>query len=518
LRGHRAFLIAVCVPALLAGGCASLPPNGNKPVSRAFDQAEETALGRALSAAYAAHPGRSGFEILDTGRQALQARLALIEAAQRSLDLQYYIWNSDASGSYMARRVLLAADRGVRVRLLLDDVNVGGRDPILAALDVHPLIEVRIFNPNAGRDGPGKTLSLLGDLQRLNRRMHNKTFVADGAAGIVGGRNIGDEYFDLHAESNFRDRDLLAVGPIVREISANFDVYWNSPLAYPVSALQGERLEPEGIGPALVRARERAGDATALREAPPGNAPAGLARIGELLPLLIWAEAELVYDPPMPEDAAGNAPKATARALGAVVQAARREVLVESAYLILGEPQLDNVRALTARGVAVRALTNSLATNDLTANHAGYARTRRRMLESGMELFEFRPDATSCRDLVGDAGRCGAGKAFALHAKSVVIDREVLYVGSFNVNLRSVYFNSETVLIVRSPELAAQVAGAVEVDMRPGNSWRVLLDGDGRLAWDPGEGNAVLRHEPDTSWWRRFKVKVIGLLPLEKYY
>jgi putative cardiolipin synthase len=515
---RRAIAVAALGLLSLLSACATLPSNRENAVSTAFDRPGETALGQVFAAASVAHPGRSGFEVLDTGRQALQARLALIEAAQRTLDLQYYIWNSDVSGGYMARRVLLAADRGVRVRLLLDDVNVGGRDPVLAALDGHPLIEVRIFNPNAGRQGAAKTFSLLGDLKRLNRRMHNKTFVADGAAGIVGGRNIGDEYFDVHAEANFRDRDLLAVGPIVRDISGNFDAYWNSPLAWSVSALEGERLAPEAVGAALAQARERAAESPGLREPPPRDAQAALALLRESLTRLVWAEAELVHDPPVPEDTTDTTPKATARALGAVIATARREVLIESAYLILGEPQLDGVRSLTARGVTVRALTNSLATNDLTANHAGYARTRRGMLERGLDLYEFRPDAQSCRELVADERRCSGGAVFALHAKSIVIDREVLYVGSFNVNLRSAYFNSETALIVRSPALAARVAEAVGVGMRPGNSWRVALDGDGRMTWDPGGGGEVLRHEPGTSWWRRLKVNLVRLLPLEKYY
>lgn len=513
----RPWRIAALGPLLLLVACATLPPNRDNPVSTAFVRPESTALGQIFAAASSDHAGESGFEVLDTGREALQARLALIEAAQQTLDLQYYIWNSDASGTYMARRLLLAADRGVRVRVLLDDINIAGRDPVLAAMDGHPLIEVRIFNPNASRQGAARTLGMIGDLKRLNRRMHNKTFVADGAVGIVGGRNIGDEYFDLHATSNFRDRDLLAAGPIVRHVSANYDAYWNSPGAWSITALDGARLAPEAVDRALAQARQGAADASALRESPPIDREAGLALMREVAARLVWAEAELVYDPAVPEDASGGTPKATARALAAVINAARREVLVESAYLIVGEPQLENVRLLTSRGVVVRALTNSLATNDLTANHAGYARTRRAMLESGLDLYELRPDAQTCRELVGDERRCGAGAVFALHAKSIVVDREVLYVGSFNVNLRSLLFNSETTLIVRSRELAERVAQAVETNMRPGNAWHVVL-GDGEISWDPGGGGEVHGHEPGSSWWRRFKVGIISLLPLEKYY
>lgn len=510
--------VVLCLVYLLAA-CATLPPNTGNPVSSAYDEPGTTALGQLLSGLSSAHAGQSGFLILDTGRQALQARLALIESAQRALDLQYYIWNSDISGRYMARRLLLAADRGVRVRLLLDDINIGGRDALLAALDSHPNIELRVYNPIAAREGAAKLLVLLGDFSRLNRRMHNKTFVADGAVGIIGGRNIGDEYFDLHTQMNFRDRDMLAAGPVVQDISGNFDAYWNSSWAWSIMALKGERLAEEEVGPALTQARASATDASRLRDVPPQEMPAALAAMRASLSQLIWAEAELVYDPPVPADVAdSDAGKTTARVLGELTLAAQRDVLIESAYLILGTAQLQAVRDMRARNVQLRALTNSLASNDVTVNHAGYARTRRAMLESGMDLYELRPDAQSCEQLIADVQRCGKEAVFALHAKSVVFDRRILYVGSFNVNLRSAYLNFETALIVHSPELAQQVAAAIETNLQPGNSWHVGLDAQGTVQWETGAGDETLNHEPATSWWRRFKVGLIKLLPLEKYY
>jgi len=415
----------------------------------------------------------------------------------------------------MARRILLAADRGVRVRVLLDDVNIGGRDALLAALDTHPNIEVRIFNPVAARSGTAKMLGFLEDFSRLNRRMHNKTFVADGALGIVGGRNIGDEYFDLHAHVNFRDRDMLATGPIVRDISKNFDAYWNSAWAWPAATLAGERLKPEALGAALAQARARAADASLLHDAPPQDVQAGLAAVREIVPQMSWANAELVYDPPVPKDVAdNNTVKLTAQTLGALSRAAQHEVLIESAYFILGDAQLDNVQKLTSRGVKLRALTNSLASNDLTTNHAGYARRRTAMLDNGLELHELRPDAAACAIWIDAAGYCGKGKV-SLHAKTVVFDRKTLYVGSFNINLRSAYLNSETVLVIHSPHLAEQVARDIELAMAPDNSWQVSRDASGQLRWS-GAGQ-TWTHEPDTDLWRRFKSGLFSLLPMEKY-
>ena len=506
----------LCV--FLLSACESLPANSNNPVSAAFDAAETTALGRVLAPLSAEHAGVSGFNVLDTGREALNARLALIEAADHAVDAQYYIWNSDASGRYLARRLLVAADRGVRIRLLLDDVNIGDRDNVLAILDSHPNVEIRIYNPFASRAGLAKGLDFLGEFGRLNRRMHNKTFVVDGAAGIVGGRNVGDEYFDMHPQLNFRDRELLAVGPIVRDISANFDAYWNSPWAYPISLLTRDRANASGAASALNDIRSRVNDASELRYTVPMDAAAGLTFARALASQLTWAPAELVFDEPTPQMGDHAIRGLAAQALGRQTAAAQSDVLIESAYFVLGDEQLKNAAALTRRGVRVRVLTNSMASNDLATNHAAYARHRRAMLERGLELYEFRPDAASCKELITDTALCSTPVEYGLHAKSVVFDRKVLYVGSFNANLRSTYLNFETVLIVHSPELAERVARDIETNLQPVNSWRVQLDSAGRLAWADADAAVEYDHEPMTSWWSRFKVGILKMLPMEKYF
>ncbi|MCK0164663.1 phospholipase D family protein [Marinobacter sp. S6332] len=501
---------------LFMQGCAQLPPHNAPPLSYAFDRPDETRLGRQVQPHLPDQSGYSGFYIQDAGRQAFLQRAALIEAAEQSIDAQYYIWNSDVSGSYLARRLLVAADRGVRVRLLLDDVNLDGRDTLLAALDQHPNIEISIYNPFAIRSGIGKWLNFISDFQRLNQRMHNKTFVVDGALGIMGGRNIGDEYFDLHPQVNFRDRDVLIAGPVVADLTANFDAFWNSRSSYLMSQLEPDAAQELGLSTELEQIRAAASDGTGLTRVPPQDSASALEYISQILPALVWAEGELVFDSPTVygQDVT-DSPQRSAQALYQLVEEAGKEILVESAYLILGDDQLDILRQVKARGVRVLALTNSLASNDLTTNHAGYARRRGAMLANGLELYELRPDAEACLSWIAMPDFCRSGSV-GLHAKSAVFDRKALYIGSFNINLRSIYLNSETVLVIHSAQLAERLAQDIEAAMTPENSWMVTREAGGQLFWSAGE-EQFWTHEPATGFWRRFKSGLFSLLPMEKY-
>jgi putative cardiolipin synthase len=410
----------------------------------------------------------------------------------------------------------------VKVRLLLDDFNVGDRDQALLALDAHPNIELRVYNPFAqgARGGAGRWLDFIGDFSRLNRRMHNKTFVADASVAIVGGRNIGDEYFDLAEELNFRDRDLLATGPIVARVSANFDAYWNSDHAYPITALADAPAE-DTLQTLSRQLEQQIAAAPPLPYLLPENAKAARAVLDNTLAQLVWAEAELVFDQPdKPDDPQTvSANDHVGRKLLELADGVRHELLIESAYLVLAEPANDLIGGLKQRGASVRALTNSLASNDVGPNHAAYIRARQGILQSGAELYELRPDAASCLQLIGSAERCNEDTVFSLHAKSVVFDREILYVGSFNLNQRSVYLNSETALIVHSPQLAQQVAATIEQNMQPQNSWQVVLDEQGRTVWITQQDGHEVRsyQEPAQSGWKRFKADFIALFPLEKY-
>ena len=352
--------------------------------------------------------------MLDTGRDALQERAALIEAAERSIDAQYYIWNGDSSGRYLASRIYAAAERGVRVRLLLDDINVGDRDNNLAALASHPNIEIRIYNPFATR-GMGKVFNFLGDFARLNRRMHNKSFTVDGAVTILGGRNIGDEYFDANPQLNFRDRDVVAIGPVVASVSGMFDAFWNSELSRDVTEVAGSNPGSSDFLRDSVAAVDAA--TTALKTLGftlPSGADAGLTGLQQSFRQMAWAPARLIYDPPPQPDAVGETDKSqpSAIALSELAERTRQEIVFESAYLVLDDDTLAAVRAMRDAGIRIRGLTNSLASNDVTANHAAYAKKRRKILESGIELYELRPDAASCPLVIANPAACGPGHIF----------------------------------------------------------------------------------------------------------
>ncbi|MBX3707808.1 MAG: phospholipase D family protein [Pseudomonadales bacterium] len=512
---------------LLLGACAQLPRTSpDRPHEAAPHCGADTPLATFATRTPAAGTTDSDIALLDTGRQALLWRVALIEAATCSIDAQYYIWNSDDSGRYVAARLLAAADRGVRVRLLLDDINVAGRDGVLAALDRHPNVSIRIYNPAAERTGLARSVSLLRDFTRINRRMHNKSLTVDRVATVLGGRNIGDEYFDADPVMNFRDRDVAVIGPVAAETVDMFDAFWNSPLALPVTTLTGHPERDPMADDDLVEA-SRVEKATGRMNYLHGPLPVGMAGgldwLDRALPQTTRAPAHLVYDPPPALDTLGDTDtlQPSSAALRDLAEHAEREILIESAYLVVDDATLGYVDTFHDRGVRIRVLTNSLASNDVTANHAAYARRRTAILGSGVDLYEFRPDAESCRRLVENHAPCVQPQIFGLHSKSFVLDRRTVYVGSLNMNLRSHYLNAESGLIIESPELADRIARDIEENMLPGNSWQPRLDRRGRLRWIEDHGAAaptvVYDHEPRTSWTRRVVSAAIAALPIEKY-
>jgi len=509
-------LIVVLLLAAAQVGCGGLPKSVDRFASTTFLSPLETSLGQQLAEESLRHPDESGILLLDRGQDAFRYRVALIQAAERSIDLQYFIWNDDRSGNYMAARLLEAAERGVRVRLLLDDFHAVGNDEVIPALNAHPNIEVRVFNPITPRKGFGRWLGLLADVKLLNRRMHNKALLADGAAAITGGRNIGDEYFDLREDWAFLDRDLLVTGPVVPDIGHGFDAYWNSEWSYPLETLIGDPPSAEG-GEALgdmLRHREQ------LHIPAPKDQRQALAMLQSAAGDFIWASAELVVDRVSGLNEGSDRPKEVALRLAALIEQARSDILIESAYLVIGEPGVALIRDAERRGVRVRTLTNSLASNDVLPNHAAYVRRRSAMLKTGMELHEMMPRPADCLELMAGAGVCESGGSLGLHTKSAVFDGSTTFVGSFNVNMRSVFLNTEMGLLVHSPELAARITAAAQSKLKPGNSWRVTLD-DGRgLLWS-GHRDGRERHyggEPNASFWRSFGASFLSLFPGIQYF
>jgi len=513
--------------ALSAGSCASLPADVERPASWALETPQQTWLGQLAQARHAQAHARSpsAFGLLDRVEKAFAGRLALIDGAQRSLDLQYYAIHADASTAILLDRIRAAAARGVRVRILVDDFNAAGEDAQVLRLAFEPRIAVRLFNPLPGPRGSvvEKALGALGNLDRLQQRMHNKLFVADNAWGITGGRNLGDAYFGGDGETRFVDLDVLAAGPIVRAMSASFDRYWNDARAYPVQAL----MSPKDLD--HLRQRQR----LLLRgaEAPPlaSTPPPGSLALQPPQPLdlrqvpLAWAPAALLADRPGKLEPGGDDEEpgeTVVEGLLDLMRQARREVLVVSPYFVPGRQMQETFAQLRQRGVSIRVLTNSLASTDAPAAHAGYARHRAQLLKLGVALHEMRADAqegpgrgSAPGVLAGAAGGSKAGRSRAsLHSKAVVIDRRLVVIGSMNLDLRSQLHNSEVALVIRSAPLSRQAAQLVDRSLAT-QAWRVEAAGD-TLRWraPPGMPWPEPGQEPDAPLRLRWMLRLLGPL------
>lgn len=515
--------------ALLAGGCASLPAgfDAPKPVSRALETPGKTRLGAAFDVTGARHAGRSAFRLFPSGLDGLLVRLQMVEAAERTIDVQYYIYRQDETSNLLSEALLRAADRGVRVRVLLDDHGAVRKNVVLA-LDAHPRIEVRLFNPFTYRgDSPFlRYVELLMRGPQLKYRMHNKLMVADNAAALIGGRNVGNEYFQASPEFEFGDYDLFSAGPVAPELSRTFDDYWASGLSVPVSTFASHSVTPEqldNLRQALHEYRAALQDTEHMQRLASG-APLAPMMAGKDV---VWANAEVVSDTPQKAIAGPDRVVTSWLEHRAVVRAGaqtRNEMLLVSPYVVPGETGMRFLLDLRKRDVAIRVLTNSLEATDVAAAHAGYARYRPALLAEGIALYEAR--ATLAR--TGGSGTplaSGSSGRFSLHAKALVFDRQRVLIGAMNYDKRSLEFNTELGLVVHSPELAHQVARQFDSIANPANSYEVAIDHNGnggpvsppRLLWrTEQDGQLVeLDVEPIRSPWQRVMVDFLLALPLD---
>ena len=494
-KGWRAAALAVflCIAGMLHG-CGSLPPNTGRVESHALPPDPASALVQLTQTLknQAHTPHETGFVLLESPDSAYASRLALAQQATHTLDLQYYAIHADPSTRTLLHAIRAAAGRGVRVRILLDDFNTTGADAQVMQLAFVPNIEMRLFNPlSGGRDLGGlRVLWALQDFARLQRRMHNKLFLADNVMGIVGGRNLGQAYFGQANGSNFADVDVLAAGALVPQMSDNFDRYWNHALAYPVQTLTSRRAlqvlheqSPPGV------ARGASPPPGTAQQQPDTSAAAALPPAMHLAQAnWVWAPSALLAEQPTKFDADGppsNAPTVVSGLLS-LMQNTRTDLLVVSPYFVPG-PQLMAVFAqLRQRGVRVRILTNSLASNDAPLTHIGYARWRKPLLQLGVELYEMH--ARQRRSLRSAFGSSGKARNASLHAKVVVLDGHVLGVGSMNLDLRSQLSNSEVALLIGSHVMAQAMIEQIE-EVLESAAWQVTLDANGRLQW----------HTPDSS-------------------
>ena len=470
-----------------------------------------TRLERWIEPRVAESGGRSGFRLLPTGLDAFVARGLLIELAERTLDLQYYIFHADHTGSLVIERLIAAADRGVRVRMLLDDWGtLEKKDAAVAALDSHPKIEIRVFNPYRHRTGLGRLGELLTSFRRVNRRMHNKQLIGDGTAVVLGGRNIGDEYFS-RGELDFQDVDVVDFGPIARQSTDSFAAYWNSPFAVPISELTAARLDEAGFTAARERLHNRCEE---LRDTSYARALAESDLATDLRAHVLrlhWAEAEIIADPP--EKITQPAGTRSATFLGAQISphasAVRSDLLVVSPYFVPGKEGVAFFGERLRGGANVRVLTNSLAATDVWLVHAGYMKYRRPLLAKGVRLYELRPEAAG-----GDGPRrsglgLGSSKA-SLHGKTFVFDGTSVFIGSVNLDPRSLEQNTEVGVLVHSPELAAEVVRLFEHWASPALSYEVTTTTRGRLQWTGGYTN-----EPEAGFWRPLGAKFFSHLPID---
>jgi cardiolipin synthase C len=527
------------------GGCASLPANTGRTASTHFAQADQTALGQLVQArrAQAAARSDSAFFLLDTVDTALSSRLALVDLAQRSLDLQYYAIHADASTEVILQRVREAARRGVRVRILIDDFNSVGEDAQVLRLAFEPNVEMRLFNPLPGSRNSmiGRVVTSLSDVGRMQKRMHNKLFLADNAWGITGGRNLGDRYFGGGDKQNFVDLDVLAAGRIVQDMSASFDHFWNDELAYPVQTL----LDPEDLeslrkpqAPASAASSPRPPAAalpvtvspTVLPSVTPTAAVQADRPSMDLRAIpLTWAPATLLVDQPGkvgPGDDEVNAGETVIDGLLNLMQQAQSDVLIISPYFVPGARMMAVYEQMRKRGVRIRVLTNSLASNDAPAAHAGYARYRNALLDMGVELYEMRSDPATAAALLGSSaqkeehsgwwgsgpgGSKGNGKTRAsLHSKAVIIDERYSVIGSMNLDLRSQLKNSEVGLLIRSMALAQQATRQIDATLASA-AYR-LERRDGKFYWRAPQGASFRDEtsEPGASTSLKMLVRVLG--------
>jgi putative cardiolipin synthase len=513
---RRAVLIALL--AILLPACATQPvkPYARPAPGHALAPRPDGAFAGLEESIRSAHgPAVSGFMLLDGNADALRWRLAIIDSAQHSIDAQYYLWYGDDAGRILVQHLLEAADRGVRVRLLLDDLNtllqdagtVTQRDRVAALLDAHPDIELRLFNPWSKRGIAARVGEALGDLKRVNQRMHDKQLIVDNRAVILGGRNIGDEYLGLNTDFNFRDLDVLGVGPVARQASEVFDLYWNSNWSMPAAALE-LAITPEAQDAARARLLERLRGATSLAEFPVSTA-SWTRDIAALEGILRFGSSRVVAD--LPHD--GRIEQVMLGEIQSMIASARSELLIENAYIIPGQTGIDILDGLGRRGVPMKILTNSLASHDVPAVNSHYKKWRRPILETGAELYEIRPDA-AIQPVVADTPPTRSG-FMGLHAKAMVVDRRRVYVGSMNYDPRSAEINTEMGVFIDSPGLAEELAEVLERDMLPANSWEVKLTADGALNWI--DDREVLTRQPARSGWQRVEDVLFMAFPKELY-
>jgi len=515
-RRHARLCVLLSLAFMALGACAGRPPGSSftKHESEAFPHPEETLLGSHFAGSARQHPGESAFRVINVGADGFRARAQVIDAAQRTLDLQYYIFRGDETGRMLTEHVLQAASRGVRIRVLIDDGDtIAGDEQILRLMGSGA--ELRIYNPARYRGHVRlvRRVEFVLNARRLDYRMHNKLLVADNAVALIGGRNVGNQYFQIDPDSQFADDDVFAAGPIVPELSRTFDEFWNSALAIPAQALghphesRAPKGKPGGIDYAALLGSDE----------PFAGILAGK------LPLT-WAPAQLVYDSPDKKQVVSGGVSAALMVpeVEKAIRAAQSEMLLVTPYLVPSADELHALQELRQHAVRVRILSNSLESCPEISAQAGYDKYRVPLLESGVELYEVRALLGSTRGS-GESAKISRYGNYALHGKLYVFDRKKVLIGSMNFDQRSQRINTEVGLIIWSPEIAQQTELRFENMVKPENCYALALKpphvaGKARLTWRTQENNHGVEfdREPARSGWQRLQGKLLALLPLDR--
>lgn len=527
IRGltRMCLLVLMCVAAACGQAKNDVIPTSttDKSESVAFNDPGSTYLGQTAAAIAAGHDGDSGFLLLDRGRDALSWRLILADAAEKSIDAMYFLWKNDAAGKVLMQRLSAAADRGVRVRVLIDDSMTESDPQYLALFGAHPNIELRLYKPFGPKHKSiVRWIDYAAHMKVIDRRMHNKLYLIDGSVEIIGGRNMGNEYFEYPGDFVFRSRDLLALGPVVETSGNAFDMYWNSDWTVPI----------EDVVSHVPTTDEFVANKAALDEfaAHPESYPAGFyddpkqidSEMAGLDQHLLWGKGTLLIDDVPDKDGAPQTMAELDRTgvkIGEAAAKATDEALIQSAYLILEDGGAMGLETLIQQGVKVKLATNSMAANNHLSSFVSYRKQRKTMLEGGAEVYEMRPDAKSERAQFTAEELAENKTFFGLHAKTMVFDRKTVFVGSFNLDPRSVDLNTEMGLLVESEDLGRAVAESIENDIAAGNSWRVILKEDGSVAWVTVENGVVTEEfdtEPMTSAVTRAEADALAIVPDSK--
>lgn len=489
--------------------CTALPDLNQRTPSIYIPTQHAPRLEKALQLPSVQHaaPPNAYIHVLDKAQDAFVARAALIDHADVSLDLQYYIWRDDVSGRLLLQKLWQAAHRGVRVRLLLDDNNTRGMDAILFALNQHDNVQIRLFNPFVNRRW--RALGYLADFPRVNRRMHNKSFTADNRVSIIGGRNVGDEYFSSHAETLFSDMDVMISGSMVTQISADFDRYWQSQSAYPFESIV-KKIPPQKLAAAQ-----------SSLNAPPNHATQAYLHSLKHTDLDKAIKQQNVQHQPAQSDLISDDPAKAldrhtsvdiAASLNAALKKPQNEIYLVSPYFVPTKKGTELLNHLAAQGREITVFTNSLRATDVAAVHSGYARYRKPLLQSGVQLFEFKPDHAVPSNK--DKGLTGSSSA-SLHAKTFIVDRQRVFVGSLNLDPRSARLNTEMGVVIHSPKLASEMQRKMQQQASE-VAYRVSLDPHGKPQWQDPQTGKTSHHEPQASFWKRTISKILSWLPIER--